>query len=369
MPHHLRRFVFAAAALAFAWLPTAATAAGPDVAHFTLANGLEVVVIPDHRTPVVTHMVWYRVGAADETAGQVRPRPFPRTSDVQGHRARTRKGCSRRSSRPSAGRRTPSRRATTPATSSACAREQLKTLMEFEVRPHDRPGAHRRRGEAGARRRARRVQHAGRQQSRRPARRADGSRALSQPSLRPAGHRLASGDREAQPRGRARLLPALLHAQQRDPDRRRRRHRRRGQDARRGDLRQGPAGHRDRRRAFVRRSPCRTRRAPSRWPIRASPSRACSAIIWRRPTRPRRPARPKRSTCSRIFSAAAPTAGSTSRWCVDKGIAVNAGAGYHGTALDYHAAQRLRIAEARHDAAAARGGDRRRASPRSSTRA
>jgi zinc protease len=70
VPHHLRRFVFAAAALAFAWLPTAATAAGPDVAHFTLANGLEVVVIPDHRTPVVTHMVWYRVGAADETPGK-----------------------------------------------------------------------------------------------------------------------------------------------------------------------------------------------------------------------------------------------------------------------------------------------------------
>ncbi len=61
-------------------------AAGPDVAHFTLANGLEVVVIPDHRTPVVTHMVWYRVGAADETPGKIGPRPFPRTSDVQGHR-------------------------------------------------------------------------------------------------------------------------------------------------------------------------------------------------------------------------------------------------------------------------------------------
>ena len=29
-----------------------------------------VVVIPDHRAPVVTHMVWYRVGSADESAGQ-----------------------------------------------------------------------------------------------------------------------------------------------------------------------------------------------------------------------------------------------------------------------------------------------------------
>jgi len=37
---------------------------------FTLSNGMEVVVLPDHRVPVVTHMVWYRVGAADEPVGQ-----------------------------------------------------------------------------------------------------------------------------------------------------------------------------------------------------------------------------------------------------------------------------------------------------------
>ena len=37
---------------------------------FTLDNGMEVVVLPDHRAPVVTHMVWYRVGAADEDAGK-----------------------------------------------------------------------------------------------------------------------------------------------------------------------------------------------------------------------------------------------------------------------------------------------------------
>jgi zinc protease len=50
--------------------PRPGAAAGLDVAHFTLGNGLEVVVIPDHRTPVVTHMVWYKVGSADETAGK-----------------------------------------------------------------------------------------------------------------------------------------------------------------------------------------------------------------------------------------------------------------------------------------------------------
>jgi zinc protease len=46
-----------------------AQSSGPDVSHFTLGNGLEVVVIPDHRVPVVTHMVWYRVGSADEPPG------------------------------------------------------------------------------------------------------------------------------------------------------------------------------------------------------------------------------------------------------------------------------------------------------------
>jgi zinc protease len=41
----------------------------PRTSEFTLANGLRVVVIPDHRAPVVTHMIWYKVGAADEPKG------------------------------------------------------------------------------------------------------------------------------------------------------------------------------------------------------------------------------------------------------------------------------------------------------------
>jgi zinc protease len=37
---------------------------------FTLANGLQVVVVPNHLAPVVSQMVWYKVGAADEVAGK-----------------------------------------------------------------------------------------------------------------------------------------------------------------------------------------------------------------------------------------------------------------------------------------------------------
>ena len=44
--------------------------AADKIADFTLSNGLELVVIPDHRAPVVTHMIWYKVGAADETPGK-----------------------------------------------------------------------------------------------------------------------------------------------------------------------------------------------------------------------------------------------------------------------------------------------------------
>jgi zinc protease len=42
----------------------------PDISSFTLGNGMQVVVIPDHRTPVVTHMVWYRNGSADDPPGK-----------------------------------------------------------------------------------------------------------------------------------------------------------------------------------------------------------------------------------------------------------------------------------------------------------
>jgi len=60
---------------ALPWLKTAPAfaenaAVGSQPSSFTLQNGLQVVVIPDHRTPVVTQMIWYKVGSADETPGK-----------------------------------------------------------------------------------------------------------------------------------------------------------------------------------------------------------------------------------------------------------------------------------------------------------
>lgn len=47
--------------------PTRLTA---PVESFQLENGMDVVVAPDRRAPVVTHMVWYRNGSADDPAGK-----------------------------------------------------------------------------------------------------------------------------------------------------------------------------------------------------------------------------------------------------------------------------------------------------------
>jgi zinc protease len=50
--------------------PGGAAAAVFNPESFTLANGMQVVVVSNRRAPVVTHMVWYRVGAMDQPPGK-----------------------------------------------------------------------------------------------------------------------------------------------------------------------------------------------------------------------------------------------------------------------------------------------------------
>ncbi|MFT0859665.1 M16 family metallopeptidase [Ancylobacter sp. G4_0304] len=58
------------AAAGAATLAPSRPAKAAEISQFTLDNGMQVVVVPDHRAPVVTHMVWYRVGSADEQPGK-----------------------------------------------------------------------------------------------------------------------------------------------------------------------------------------------------------------------------------------------------------------------------------------------------------
>lgn len=62
------RIALGAGVLAFA-VPAAASGIDDAVTDFTLGNGMQVVVVEDHRAPVVQQMVWYRAGSADEPVG------------------------------------------------------------------------------------------------------------------------------------------------------------------------------------------------------------------------------------------------------------------------------------------------------------
>lgn len=69
MPHFMVRSLALALLVLNVAVVANAASSGPP-ATFKLANGLQVVVIEDHRAPVVTNMVWYRCGGADETRGR-----------------------------------------------------------------------------------------------------------------------------------------------------------------------------------------------------------------------------------------------------------------------------------------------------------
>ena len=306
----------------------------PDVADFTLANGLEVVVIPDHRAPVVTHMIWYKVGAADETPGKsglahfLEHLMFKGTAKIPAPR-------SRRMLPTSAARRTPSQQATIPAFFQRVPREHLKEMMAFEadrmtglvltdevVRPElkvvleeqnmrvaNNPGA--RLGEQ-----------------------MDAALYLNHPYGRPVigwRHEIEKLD----PRRCARVLPALLYAEQR----RRRRCRRRHADEVKADAEETYGKVAPRAEIAPRQRPKEPAQEAPRTVTLADPRVEQPSLI-RALSRAlgdarRSPARARRSKCWPMCSAPAPTAGSTAPWSSTRASRVNAGAYYVGTALDY----------------------------------
>ncbi len=63
-----RAAIFASLAVTLSATTALAKVFDPEV--FTLDNGLQVVVVTNRRAPIVTHMIWYKVGAADERGGE-----------------------------------------------------------------------------------------------------------------------------------------------------------------------------------------------------------------------------------------------------------------------------------------------------------
>ena len=63
------RFAWLCAALAAAITAAPAFAAQGDVREHTLANGMKIIVMEDHRAPTVASMVWYKAGSMDELSG------------------------------------------------------------------------------------------------------------------------------------------------------------------------------------------------------------------------------------------------------------------------------------------------------------
>lgn len=62
-----------------------------DASEFYLDNGMRVIVIPNHKAPIIKHMVWYNSGAVDETIGKggsahlLEHLMFRGTKQVKGH--------------------------------------------------------------------------------------------------------------------------------------------------------------------------------------------------------------------------------------------------------------------------------------------
>ncbi len=64
----MRKFLLSL--LPFVFLINVHTAYSEDILKFTLKNGLKVVLLEEHKAPVVTFQIWYQVGSRNETTGK-----------------------------------------------------------------------------------------------------------------------------------------------------------------------------------------------------------------------------------------------------------------------------------------------------------
>ena len=182
------------------------------VTTFTLDNGMDVVVIEDHRAPVVQHMVWYRAGSADEPIGSsgvahfLEHLLFKATDDL---------GPGEFSATVAANGGNDNAFTSYDYTAyfQRVAADRLELMMRMEadrmrnIRLTERDILDRTRRDSG------RTQPAHRKQPARPVRRTDERGAISQPSLWRADHRLAARDGDAGHGRRVVLLPDPLCAQ------------------------------------------------------------------------------------------------------------------------------------------------------------
>ncbi len=279
---------------------------------FTLANGMQVVVVTNRRAPVVSHHVWYKVGSADSPAGKSGLAHFLEHLMFKGTDSLKPGDFSRIVAR-NGGNENAFTAPDYTGYFQTIAKDRLETVMRMEadrmthlrLDPEEVP--HRaRRGPRGA-------LAAGRQRPRRAARRAGQCHAVPEPSLSPAGDRLAPRDGELHARGRARVLSDLVCAQQRRPDRRRRHRCRRAAPAGREVLRRDPGPPGARAAPAVRAAAGRGARGRPRRPAGAAalPDPLLpGAELQRR----RDASTPTRSRCwPRSLAAPAPRA-STARW-------------------------------------------------------
>lgn len=69
MKNQLRNVVSALLVILAGAFPARAEDA-PPIEQFALTNGMQVIVLPNHRVPAVSHMIWFKVGSADDPLGK-----------------------------------------------------------------------------------------------------------------------------------------------------------------------------------------------------------------------------------------------------------------------------------------------------------